>query len=205
MLMPTAALADDLLSENSHFEMSVGFMGGMRSYGAAPFAVDGKTDTLAGIEEPFVLIPFEDSAVFGPRWETRVVLSPIRMTLGYQRPYPTWTGLEGTRATGPAGEKYEVSARGLKADELRLGLGVEVPTSRVTPFVDLVGDIAWVRADLAVDGVPVQYSSESFSLATRGGVRIQTHEAAFVEVAGEYGLVGANDWSAHLMVGFAVF
>jgi len=205
LLAPSAAFADDLISENPHFEMSVGFMGGVRSYGAAPFAIEGRTDTLAGLDEPFEIVPFEDSVVFGPRWESRVVLSPIRLTLGYQRPYPTWSGLEGTRAELPDGSRVSVEARGLKVDEVRFGLGIEAPNTRVTPFVDLVGDVSWVRAELAVDGAPASFATESFSLAGRGGLRFQTHDNVFVEAAGEYGLVGANDWSTHLMVGFAVF
>ncbi len=204
-LFPGAALAGDIMSEETHLEIGVGFMGGVRSYGSAPFAIASDNEGLAGLDEPFVLIPFEDSAVFGPRWESRLVLSQIRMTLGYQRPYPTWEGLESTRATGVDGEKLSASARGLRANELRFGLGLEPPTGKVTPFVDLVGDIAWVSTDLAVAGDAATYTSESFSLAARSGLRIQAADYVFVEAAGEYGLVGPNEWGAQLTVGFAIY
>jgi hypothetical protein len=199
------ALAEDPLSQQPHAEVAIGFMGGVRSYGNAPFAVDGKGGDRAGIEKPFDALPFQDSVVFGPRLEMRVVVTPIRVTVGYQRPYPTWNGLEGTRVTLPDGQAVAASTRGLTVDELRFGLGVEAPLGPVSPFVDLVGDIALSRADLSIDGSPVSYTSESFSLAARGGMRVQTHDVMFVEVAAEAGLVGAHDWSGHLMVGFAFF
>jgi len=205
ILFPTVGFAGDVMSEETHLEIAVGFMGGVRSYGTAPFALASDNEGLAGLDEPFVLIPFEDSPVFGPRWESRLVLSQIRMTLGYQRPYPTWEGLESTRATGVDGQKLPASARGLRANELRFGLGLEPPTGRVTPFVDLVGDIAWVSTDLAVNGDAATYKSESFSLAGRGGLRIQAADYVFIEAAGEYGLVGPNEWGAQLMVGFALY
>ena len=205
ILFPTGALAGDVMSEETHFELAVGFMGGVRSYGHAPFAIASDNVGLAGLDEPFVLIPFEDSPVFGPSWESRLVLSQIRMTLGYQRPYPTWEGLESTRATGVDGQKLAASARGLRANELRFGLGLETRSGKVTPFVDLVGDIAWVSTDLAVNGDAATYTSESFSMAARGGVRLQAADYVFVEVAGEYGLLGPNEWGAQLMVGFAIY
>jgi len=199
------AIAKDQLSQEPHAEVAVGFMGGVRSSGAAPFAVKGKASGDAGLEKPFEASPFEDSAVVGPRVEMRVVVTPIRLTVGYQRPYPTWHGLQSTRVTLPDGRDVTASTRGLSIDELRFGLGVEAPLGPVSPFVDLVGDMGWSRAELAVDGSSASYVSESFSLAARGGLRVQTHDVVFVEVAGEAGLVGAHDWSGHVMVGFAFF
>lgn len=194
----------DTLGEEDRFELTAGFLGGARSYGWAPFAVSAPRSAPAGIDAPFEAAPFQDTLVFGPAWESRIVVQGIRGTVGVQLPFPDWEDRADHTATLSDGTAASAEARGMLAPEIRLGLGFEPRIGPVTPFVDLVGDIHLVQAELAIDDKPSTWHSRSFSLAPRAGVRVELGDAVFTEVSADYGVFGAHEWGAQWMVGVAL-
>jgi len=203
--LPAAAHAGDLISEENHFELSVGFMGGARSYGEGSFQMNRGDSDIAGARDPFDSGLYRNVPVVGPRWESRMVVSHTRLTLGYQIPFAVYEPQdEHVLIDTPTGQK-DVAPESLFAHEIRFGLGAEVPAEHVAPFVDLVGDLHLVNTTLAVDGEPTRFRSTSFSMAARAGARIQIEEHIFVEVSGEVGIVGPTQYGGQVMVGTALF
>jgi hypothetical protein len=196
----------DVIAEEIHLELEVGFLTGDRSLGDAPFSrVDIDERPIADLDDPFAATPLRDAFVVGPRVEARVVAPPLRTSVGWQRPYPDWQPVGDARERDGAGTPVISSVRALRTDEIVLGIGLEAPTGLVAPFVDLVGKVHVSKVSLAVDGVAATYRSESFSLGPRGGVRMQVSDHTFVQVAGEWIAVGPGTWGATVGLGVAAF
>lgn len=202
---PVAA-ASDVIGEEDHLELELGFLAGDRSLGVAPFSrTDPGSRPLAGLDEPFAAYPLRDALVVGPRVEARVVAPPLRVTLGWQRPYPDWQPIPTGREPDGAGAPTVTSVRGLTDDEWLLGLGVEAPTGLVVPTLDLVGAVHVVRAEVEADGRTTTWRSESFSLGPRAGLRVQVSDRTFLSASGELGLFGPRTWGAAVGLGVAAF
>ena len=195
LLLPGQAHAEE------HFELAAGFFGGQRSLGQAPFAHVSGGSGAAGLLEPFSQVPYQSSAMIGPKLELRVVPQPLRLTLGAQRVFPTWSDHDSVTLS----DGRIATATGLSVWDLRFGIGYEPPHRTVTPFVDLLGDAHLASSSVAIDGESVLYTSESFSLGSRAGLRVMLGEHTFIEAAGELGLVGPLGWSSHLMIGAGGF
>ena len=170
------AQAEDWMSEENHFEFSVGFLGEL----------------------------YRNTPVTGPRWESRAVIHHTRLTLAYQIPFPVLDLDENPMTLETSDGLHQVQAEGLFAQEVRFGLGGEIPAQRFAPFVDVIGDLHIVTTTLAVDGQPMRFNSMSFSMVARAGTRIQLAEHWFVEASGEVGIVGPNQYGGQLMVGGAI-
>ena len=199
------AQAEDWMSEENHFEFSVGFLGGMRSYGEGSFQMkQASTTDIAGIRTPFLGDLYRNTPVTGPRWESRAVIHHTRLTLAYQIPFPVLDLDENPMTLETSDGLHQVQAEGLFAQEVRFGLGGEIPAQRFAPFVDVIGDLHIVTTTLAVDGQPMRFNSMSFSMVARAGTRIQLAEHWFVEASGEVGIVGPNQYGGQLMVGGAI-
>ena len=204
MLAPTPAHARD--SELDHLEFSMGFLGGSRSYQNTGFEVQGGAGAaLVGSDAraPFQHAPFDRLATYGLRYDTRLVVNCVRMTAGFDFPFPN---------TAPGASRYtlggvdrSVAVDSLRPYELRFGLGVEAPTRPLVPFVDLLGGVHWTSATLLVDGEKVDYRATSFNYSVRAGVRMQVRDWYFVSLAGELGLSGDVRWGTELSVGFTSF
>jgi hypothetical protein len=200
------AQASDVIGEEPHAELVVGFFAGDRSLGKAPFVQDGGDRPIAGLDEAFAGYPLHDAVVFGPRLEGRVVVPPLRASVGWQRPYPDWeVAVPDTSELDGAGVPLVSSVRALSTHEVVLGIGLEAPTGLLVPFVDVVGVVHWATVTLEVDGVRSDYHSESFSLGGRGGVRLQVSDHTFVELAGEGSPRGPRTWGVVLGLGVAAF
>lgn len=204
--LAAAAQASDVMSEEVHAELELGFLAGDRSFGDAPFERTDAGRPLAGLDASFLAYPLKDTFVTGPRLEGRVVAPPLRVSLGWQRPYPDWQVVVPERSDVD-GDRAPVisSVRALHTDEVLLGLGLEAPTGILVPFADLVGTVSRSSVALEVDGRPARYVSEAFSLAARGGLRLQVDEHLFVEGSGQYGVSGPSTWGAAVGFGVAAF
>ena len=207
MLSPLAAFAEPEApppveeESTSHFELAMGFMGGDRDYRGAGFSYTGGEGGAGGgksLIEPLERSPFDGARAFGPSWELRQVVERVRFTVGLQKPF---TSFRLSDATSVTADGQQVGARSLSSWELRLGLGFEYQLGRVTPFVDLIGQIDWLTAQLTVDQQPATYRASSFAMSARGGARIQVSKLVFVAPSAEVGFTGDVRWTAQLMVG----
>lgn len=204
LLASTTALAaeDDSLAD--HLTFSMGFLGAARDYRSAPFDLQGGAGSaLLGPDPrtPFQKAPFDRLPVFGLRYDTRLVISGVRMTTGFDLPFASAAM---TRAE-LAGVERTVTLASLRPYELRFGIGYEAPTKKVVPFVDLLGGVHWTTATLLVDGQPANYAATSFAYSLRAGLRADLRKGFFVSAAGEVGLHGDVRWGGELVVGFKTF
>lgn len=187
-----------------HVAFSMGFLGAARDYRSAPFEVrDGAGARLLGADhrEPFRSAPFDRLPVYGLRYDTRLVVSGVRMTAGFDFPFASAVA---TRAT-LAGAERTLTLASLRPYELRFGIGYEAPTKKLVPFIDLLGGVHWTTATLLVDGESVNYASTAFAYSVRAGVRLDLRKSFFMAAAGEIGLGGDVRWGGELVVGFKTF
>ncbi len=193
--------------EEERAELAWGFHGGIRSWGDAPFAfdTDHRAHGLAGAEGTYEVTPFSDTPVAGLYGELRYVGPPLRVIGGYRVTFPDWGALEPTTVKPLTGGRKRAVATGGHAQEFRLGFGYEPPIGPVTPFVDLLGDVTVVRAQVAFDGEPSDVRSTHFSLVPRAGVRIWLDKAglSYLELAGEHAVFGPGGTAGHFGLGFS--
>jgi hypothetical protein len=205
-LFATSALAADSEPESltDHLAFSMGFLGAARNYGASPFEVqDGSGARFLGADPtaPFHRAPFDRLPVAGLRYDTRLVISGVRMTAGFDFPFASGT----VTHADLGGVDRTVTLASLRPYELRFGIGYEAPTKKIVPFVDLMGGVHWTSASLLIDGEPVRYQSTAFAYSVRAGVRIDLRKAFFAAAAAEVGLGGDVRWGGELVVGFKTF
>lgn len=195
------------LAEGDHFEATMGFLAGQRSYQQTSFKFDsGDAAGIGGggLVAPFNKVPFTSATVMGLRYDLRLVMSYIRMTVGFDLPFPTYkaSDAQGTYTVG--GAQRLVTVQSLSAKELRFGIGGEYPYKSIAPFVDLIGGVHWVSSDLSIDGYKATYAATSFAFSARGGLRAHVRKWFFAAVSGEVGLIGDIKWNAEVSVGFSV-
>jgi hypothetical protein len=191
-------------SLTDHVAFSMGFLGAARNYGASPFEVqDGSGARFLGPDPsaPFHQLPFTRLPVAGLRYDTRLVISGVRMTAGFDFPFASGT----VTHADLGGIDRTITLASLRPYELRFGIGYEAPTKKIVPFIDLMGGVHWTSASLLVDGEPVRYSSTAFAYSVRAGVRIDLRKAFFAAAAAELGLGGDVRWGGELVVGFKTF
>ena len=123
--LAAAAAASDVIGEETHLELEVGFLLGDRGLGAVPFEQVGAGRPLAGLDASFAAHPLSDALVTGPRAEVRLVAPPLRASLGWQRPYPDWQIVPEARDVDGDGRAVISEVRALRTDEWVLGIGVE--------------------------------------------------------------------------------
>jgi hypothetical protein len=196
----------DVLSERAHVELEVGFYGGDRSLGRAPFEiVDEDGRKIAGLDGAFNEYPLRNAIVAGPRTEFRIVAPPLRAAVGGQVVFPRWDELPPEVPEHDSeGVPVITSIRGARMHDVVLAVGLEAPTGVLVPFVDLVGTVHLTQVALEVSGQPATFQSRSFSMGGRGGLRLQFDEHAFLQGAGEYTPFGPSRWGATVGVGVAL-
>lgn len=201
-LLPASALADE---GEDHLEISLGFLAGQRAYDKLPFVRAGGPSELFGGTLPASIVSgasLDEVLVYGLHWDLRVVLSYVRMTLGFDLPFADGGAFGGSRHVTVRGVERDVTLTDVSPYELRFGLGGEIPFDVIVPFVDLIGAVHWVDVELATGEDLVDYEATRFGFSVRAGAKIYLEEPLFVEVAGEAGIVGDTIWSATLAVGF---
>jgi len=192
-------------AEGDHFEFSMGFLAGQRSYSKTSFSFDEGTAELiqgADLTAPFVNAPFDLATVVGLRYDARIVMSFIRMTVGFDVPFPTYKASDSTQFYDVSGTQRKVTVQSVSAKELRFGIGGEYPYKRIAVFADLIGGVHWVNTELAIDGFTADYSAVNFAFSGRGGLRAHVRKWFYVTASGEVGFIGDIKWNAELSVGF---
>lgn len=194
-------------AEGDHFEATMGFLVGQRSYEQTSFKFDGGDAASiggGGLVEPFNKAPFTNATVLGLRYDVRVVMSYIRMTVGFDLPFPMYdaSDAQGTYTVG--GAQRLVMVQSLSTKELRFGLGGEYPIKSIAPFADLIGGVHWVSSDLSIDGHKATYSATSFAFSVRGGLRAHVRRWFFAAASIEAGLIGDITWNGEVSVGFSL-
>lgn len=197
---------DEPTPRPTHIELVFGFMGGQRDQSWSGFVVGADTAGTPGAASlvgPFTAAPISNAIVSGPTWEVREVHRHVRMTVGLQKPFALFRASEGAGAYDVDGVSRSVTVRTLQLWDVRLGLGGEYAFRRVTPFVDLLGDLRWANAELTVDGLPASYKAWSFAYSVRAGARVQLSDAMFLAASGEVSVMGAPRFGGQLVLGFA--
>ncbi len=191
--------------DEAQLSFGMGFLAGGRDYASAPFALqDGPGNRYLGADtrEPFTASGmFNRVSVYGLRYDTRLVVSGVRMTAGFDFPFASL----GSEQTTIGGATHTLSVTSLRPYELRFGIGYEYPLGRFVPFVDVLGGVHWTSANLQIDGQSLSYNATSFAFSTRAGVRVDLRKAFFLSLAGELGLYGDVGWGTELMVGFKTY
>ena len=195
----TPALADD---NQDHFELTFGFMAGQRDYTTSSFAYQ-EGDGSQSLTQPFEQTPFDNLTVMGLRWELRGVISYVRMTMAFDLPFSSFRAPDTTATYTVEGVESEVIVQSVRPYDLRFGLGGEYSFGTVAPYADLIGGLNWTDVDLTVGGQSVSYSSQTFNLSARAGLRVYLRDMFFIGVSGEAGILGNVTWSAGLTAGFA--
>lgn len=192
--------------EEDHFEFTMGFIAGARRYGDESFAYKkggGEIDGAGSLVEPFTVQPYDDVMAFGLRYDLRLVVSHVRMTVGIDFPFTHFQPGETRDTYDVGGVDREIVVQKIRPYELRFGIGGEYTFGKITPFVDLVGEVDWVNTELVVDGTSIEYGANSFGFCVRAGIRMYLREWFFISVAGDVGIVGQRFWDGELSLGFS--
>jgi hypothetical protein len=124
-------------AQGDHFEFTMGFLAGQRSYSDTSFKFEGGTAEGiggGGLVAPFVKAPFDKTTVLGLRYDVRLVMSFIRMTVGFDLPFTTYKVSDSTGVYDINGTMRQVTVQGLSAKELRFGIGGEYPFQESRDF-----------------------------------------------------------------------
>ena len=187
-----------------HFELTMGFLAGARRFDQESFALSsGDVAGAGGLVEPFQGAPYDYVPVYGLRYDLRLVVSYVRMTVGVDFPFAHIGPAESRGTYDVGGVPSEIVVKKIRPYELRFGIGGEYPIGRFAPFVDLIGEVDWTNTELAINGEKVEYKANSFGFSARAGVRAYLRDWFFIAAAGEFGIVGNRFWGAELSLGFA--
>lgn len=189
-----------------HLELSMGFLSGGRSYLKTPFTRAGAPSPTLSPElyAPFQHAPFDNVLANGLRYDVRLVVSYVRLTVGLDLPFASYSPTEANSRQIINGVERQVTLDSLGFRDLRFGIGGEVPIGPIAPFVDVMGAVHWVNARVAVDGQATDFDANSFGFSIRAGARVHVRKWFFATASGEVGLVGDVRWAAELSVGFAI-
>lgn len=194
-------------AQGDHFEFTMGFLAGQRSYSDTSFKFEeGTAEGIGGggLVAPFVKAPFDNATVLGLRYDVRLVMSFIRMTVGFDVPFTTYKVSDSTGVYDVSGTMRQVTVQSLSAKELRFGIGAEYPFKKVAIFADLIGGVHWVDTELAIDGYKANYAATNFAFSGRAGLRAYVRKWFFASASGEVGIVGDLRWNAEFSLGFSI-
>ena len=187
-----------------HFELTMGFLAGARRFDRESFSLSSGDVAGAGaLVDPFRNAPYDYVPVYGLRYDLRLVVSYVRMTVGVDFPFADLGAADNRAIYDVGGVPQEIVVKKIRPYELRFGIGGEIPIGRFAPFVDLIGEVDWTKTELAIAGEKVTYKASSFGFSARAGVRAYLRDWFFIAAAGEIGIVGNRFWGAELSLGFA--
>ncbi|MFO0728159.1 MAG: hypothetical protein U1E65_30540 [Myxococcota bacterium] len=203
---PPKPLDERALAPWDHLELSMGFLSGGRTYLKTPFNRSGDpSSTLpADLYAPFQHAPFDNVFANGLRYDARLVVSYMRLTIGLDIPFASYAPSDANTHYLIGGVDRRVSLDALGFKDLRFGIGGEYPIGAIAPFVDVLGAVHWVNARVAIDGEVTNFDATSFGFSVRAGARVHVRKWFFAAASGEVGIVGDVRWAAELSVGFAL-
>lgn len=198
-----ALLAAASVADGNHVEVAFGYLGQYadernRALELKPAATDPAN--AGAVTDPFLGAPFSGSIVAGPMVEWRSIYQHVRLTVGFRWPFANFRPSDTAQVVNIAGEEREVVVRSMSMWDLRTGIGIELPFKRLTPFLDVLGDVQTLSTQLAIDGVTAKYTGRAFSLGARLGLKYQV-DHLFVALAAEATAVGPLRYGGSLMVG----
>ncbi len=191
--------------QRTHSEMSVGYLGQWsdeRNRGFALRSSTGPAELAGAVVDPFLGAPFVGAVQAGPTIEWRGVLDGVRFTTGVRFPFTSFRPSDSAQRVTLNGAEHDVLVRSVSVWEFRTGLGFELPFHRVAPFVDVLGDVSTLNAQLAIDGHAADYRSTAFSLGGRVGLRVQVSHV-FIQAAAEAMAIGPVRLGGSLQAGVA--
>lgn len=213
LLSAGAALAETEEPETKkpppfQYEVVMGFGGQVIDPASLPLVLTEGPLTnvpgLAGVAAPFGGPNLRQLITAGPAWEIRWTHRYLRFTTGLSKPWGQFRQgeLDADLVSSPLA-MVRASPRSLSLWLLRFGLGGEVSFGRVTPFIDVLGDLQWASAEIVVDGQRGEWRSSGFGFSARAGARFRIDEHLVIGLAGEVGLAGAPRYGASLLAGWA--
>lgn len=190
-------------ARSNHTEVSFGYMGQWsdernRSLELKPSAAD--PPYAGAVTDPFLTAPFSGSVLAGPVLEWRGIYQQVRLTVGLRFPFSNFRPSDTAQTMVLGGTSREVLVRSMSLWDFRTGIGFELPTRVLTPFVDVLGDVQTLSTQLSIDGVTANYVGRAFSLGGRLGLRYQAGHL-FVALAAEATAVGPLRLGGSLQVG----
>jgi hypothetical protein len=194
--------ARDRTMEHLRFEGTLGFLGGWARYGDLGFA-----GTLPA--SAFEAGPITGAPIAGLRYDLRLVVAFVRMTVGADLAWSLYDAGETSRTFVFDEQAHTVSDRSVFSWSLRFGLGFELAASSdVRVFADLLGSLRVVEAQSAVASgttASTQVSSQAMTFVPglRIGARMRVVDAFFVQLAADGSPIGP--WvTGELSVGGAI-
>jgi len=191
--------------KRNHTELSFGYLGQWadernRALELKPTASDPAA--AGSITEPFLGAPFNATALVGATIESRFVCDNVRLTVGFRFPFTNFRPNDTAQTVVIAGQSHDVFVRSVDLWDLRTGIGFELPFRRVTPFVDMLGDMQTLTTQLTIDGQTAKYTGRSFALGGRVGLRYQVSHL-FLLAAAEATALGPLRVGGTVQMGFA--
>lgn len=186
----------------AHFEATMGFIAGRRSYEGMAFATESSVPGAGALVAPFEAAPFDGATVLGLRYDLRLVASHVRMTAGVDLPFATYRASDATGTYRVLDQDSRVTVQSLRPYELRFGIGGEGRVGPVALFGDLMGGVHWIDAALSIEGQTADYSAVAFAFSVRAGARLYVRDWFFISTAAELGLIGPITLTTELSLGF---
>lgn len=201
---PVAAFAGATAPQpgSDPWQVDMGFLGGRRQYTGAGFTPgSGAPAGAAGLVAPFGAAPYTGVTVLGVGYDLRLVVSHVRMTLGFDLPFSRFDPAASAGTYTVNGKQTPVVPQALHGLAVRVGLGGEVPEGRFVPYADLEGTVAWTRTDLALGTRPARFYAFDFGLSVDAGIRCYLGPHMFVVASGAAGIFSDQVWTARVGVG----
>lgn len=152
------------------------------------------------VTDPFLGAPYSGAILAGPVLEWRGIYKQVRLTVGVRFPFSNFRPSDTAQQVVLGGVTHDVLVRSMSLWDFRTGIGFELPFRRVSPFLDVLGDVQTMTTQLSIDGVTATYTGRAFSLGGRLGARYQV-DHLFVALAAEATALGPLRVGGTLQVG----
>ncbi len=189
--------------EGNSVEFSFGYLGQWADERNRQLELKPSDTNPAGagaVTDPFMGVPYSGTVLAGPILEWRGIHKNVRLTVGVRFPFANFRPSDTAQTMMIGGMPRDVLVRSVSLWDFRTGIGFEVPFKRVTPFVDVLGDVQTINTQLSIDGATANYTGRAFSLGGRLGARYQV-DHLFVALAAEATAIGPLRIGGTLQVG----
>ncbi len=179
------------------FELTMGFAGAYARY--AELGLTGSTMLPPGTFEGG---PAAGAAMAGLRYDARLVVSFVRMTVGGDLLWGLFDGQ--SRLLDEGGVPITITDRRIFDGVLRFGLGLEANLDGVRLFADLLGTLHFVEVAVERQGDAVTHTAVGFAPGLRLGVRLPIVDSFFVQLSADGSPFGPSYVGGDLSVGGAI-